>query len=43
MKDDRSQKIRGNMFPVFSVKMVFLFPTNMKLPSVKKAKVTFSQ
>ena len=39
MKDDLSQKIHGNiMFSVFSVKMVFLFPTNMKLPFCKNSK-----
>ena len=31
MKDDLSQKIPGNMFSVCLVKVVFLFPTNMKL------------
>ena len=32
MKDDLSQKIHGNViFSVYSVKMVFLFPTNMIL------------
>ena len=32
MKDDLSPKIHGNMMlSVYSVKMVFLFPTNMKL------------
>ena len=32
MKDDISQKINGNMmFSAYSIKMVFLFPTNMKL------------
>ena len=31
MKDDLSQNTHGNMmFSVCSVKMVFLFPTNMK-------------
>ena len=39
MKDDLSQKIHGNMmFSVCSVKMVFLFPTNMKLPFCQKSK-----
>ena len=39
MKDDLSQKIPGNMmFSVYSVKMVFLFPTNMKLSSCQKSK-----
>ena len=34
MRDDLSQKIHGNMvFSVYSIKMVFLFPTNMILPS----------
>ena len=39
MKDDLPQKIHGNMmFSVYSVKMVFLFPTNMKLPFGQKSK-----
>ena len=39
MKDDLSQKIYGKMkFSVCSVKMVFLFPTNMKLPFGQKSK-----
>ena len=39
MKDDLSQKIPGNMmFSVYSVKMVFLFPTNIKLSSCQKSK-----
>ena len=39
MKDTLSQKIHGNMmFSVCSVKMVFLFPTNMKLPFCQKSK-----
>ena len=45
MKDDISQKIRGNMmFSVYSEKAILPFPTNMKLPhpSVKKAKRIFS-
>ena len=43
MKDDLSQKIHRNMmFSVCSVKMIFLFPTNMKLHSVKKPKMIFS-
>ena len=39
VKDDLSQKIHGNMmFSVYSVKMAFLFPTNMKLPFCQKSK-----
>ena len=39
MKDDLSQKIHGNMmFSVCSVKMVFLFPANTKLPFCQKGK-----
>ena len=39
MKDDLSPKIHENMmFSVCSVKMVFLFPTNMKLPFCQKSK-----
>ena len=39
MKDNLSQKIHGNMiFFVCSVKMVFLFPANMKLPFCPKTK-----
>ena len=39
MKDDLSQKVHGNMMlSVYSVKMVFLFPTNMKLPLCQKSK-----
>ena len=39
MKDDFSKKVHGNtMFSVYSVKMVFLFPTNMKLPFCQKSK-----
>ena len=39
MKDDLSQRIHGNMmFSVCSVKMVFFFPTNMKLPFCQKSK-----
>ena len=39
MKDDLSQKIHGNMiFSVCSVKIVFLFPTNMKLSFCQKSK-----
>ena len=39
MKDDLSQKIHENiMFSVCSVKMVFLFPTNMKIPFCQKSK-----
>ena len=38
MKDYLSQKIHGNMFSVYSVKMVFLFTTNMKLPLCQKSK-----
>ena len=42
MKDDLSQKIHGNMmFSVCPVKMVFLFPTNMKLSSCRKSKDNF--
>ena len=37
MKDDLSQKIHGNMMlSVCSVKMAFLFPTNMKLGITEK-------
>ena len=47
VKDDLSQKIRGNMmFSVYSVKMVPFFPTNMKLTfqkPVKKSKIIFSR
>ena len=33
MKDDLSQRLHGSMmFPVYSIKMVFIFPINMKLP-----------
>ena len=39
MKDDLSQRIHGNMmFSVCPVKMVFFFPTNMKLPFCQKSK-----
>ena len=39
MKDGLSQKIhRSMMFSICSVKMVFLFPTNMKLPFCQKSK-----
>ena len=39
MEDDLSQKLHGNMmFSVYSVKMVFLFPTNMNLPFCQKSK-----
>ena len=39
MKGDLSQKIHGNMtFSVCSVKMVFLFPKNMKLRFCQKSK-----
>ena len=39
VKDDLSQKIRGNMvFSVYSVKVVFLFSTNMKLHFCQKSK-----
>ena len=39
MKDDLSQKRHGSiMFSVYSVKMVFLFPTNMKLSFCRKSK-----
>ena len=31
------------IFSAYSVKMVFLFPTNMILPSVKNAKMILSQ
>ena len=38
-KDDLFQETHGNMmFPVYSVKMAFLFPTNMKLPFCQKSK-----
>ena len=47
VKDDLSQKIRGNMmFSVYSVKMVPLFATNMKLTfqkPIKKSKIVFSR
>ena len=37
MKDDLSQKIHANMmFFVCSVKVIVLFPTNMKLPFCQK-------
>ena len=39
MKDDLSLKIHGNMmFSVCSLKMVFLFPTNVKLPLCQNSK-----
>ena len=38
MKDDLSQKIPGNMFSVCLVKVMFLFPTNMKLLFCQKSK-----
>ena len=39
MKDDLSQKIRGNMiFSLFSVKMIFVFPTNIILHFCQKSK-----
>ena len=39
IKDDLPQKIYGNMmFSVCSVKLVFLFPTNMKWPFCQKRK-----
>ena len=39
LKDDLSQKIHGNMMiSVYSVKTVFLFPTNVKLPFCQKGK-----
>ena len=39
VKDDLSpKKIQVNMFSVYSVEMVFLFPTNMKLPFCQKRK-----
>ena len=39
MKDDFSQKIHGNvMFSVCSVKIIFLFPTNIKLTFCQKSK-----
>ena len=42
MKDDLSQKRHRNIiFSVYSVKMVFLFPTNMILP-LCQAKMIFS-
>ena len=38
-KDDLSQKMHGNMtFSVYSIKMVFLFPTNMLLSFCQKSK-----
>ena len=41
LEDDLCQKIHGNvMFYVCSVKMVFLFPRNMKLPFCQKSKDT---
>ena len=44
MKYHISQKIHGELiFSVYSVKIVFLFPTNIILPSVKKAKMIFYQ
>ena len=44
MKNNVSQKVDRNMtFSVYSVKMVFLFPTNMILPFCQKAKMIFSQ
>ena len=44
MKNNVSQKIDRNMtFSVYSVKMVFLFSTNMILPFCQKAKMIFSQ
>ena len=44
MKDDLSQKIRGNMIiSVYSVKMVFLFPINMTLLFFQKVKMIFSR
>ena len=37
MKDDLSQKMNGNMMvSVYLIKMVFLFPTNLKLPLRQK-------
>ena len=42
VKDNISQKIHGNMmFSVYSVKMVFLFPTIMKLRFCQKSKDDF--
>ena len=39
MRDNISQKVHGNMmFSVFSVKIVFIFPTNMKLLFCQKSK-----
>ena len=39
MKDHLSEKIHGNMiFSVYSVKMVFFFPTNMILPFCQNSK-----
>ena len=39
MKDNLSQKIHENMmFSVCLIKMVFLFPTNVKLPLCQKSK-----
>ena len=39
IKDDLSQNVHGNMiFSVYSVKIVFLFPTKMILPFCRKSK-----
>ena len=39
MEDNLSQKIHENMmFSVCSIKMIFLFPTNVKLPLCQKSK-----
>ena len=39
MKNDLCQKIYGNMmFPICSIKIVYLFPTNMKLLFFQKCK-----
>ena len=39
VKDHFLKKIHGNMiFSVYSIEMVFLFPTNMTLPFCQKSK-----
>ena len=43
VKDDLSQKIHGNMFSMYSVKMVLFFLQTWNYPSVKKAKIIFFQ
>ena len=35
-KKKKKKKIRGNMFSIYLVKMVFLFPTNEILPFCQK-------